>query len=74
MHYTKDYAIYALFHLPLTNAISMIKNTMIEDVKKYYVQDSNSLKNPYENLHENGKNHKKTQKYGLYFGRWGVVL
>jgi hypothetical protein len=25
---------YVLFHLPLTNAISMIRNTMIKNIKK----------------------------------------
>jgi hypothetical protein len=71
MHYTKDYAIYALFHLPLTNAISMIRNTIIEDIKKYYVQDSSGLKNLMKTYIKMAKTIKKPQKY---FGQWGVVL
>jgi hypothetical protein len=73
MHYTKDYAIYALFHLPLTNAISMIRNTMIEDIKKYYVQDSSSLKNLMKSYIKMAKTIKKTQKYTAYTLDNGVL-
>jgi hypothetical protein len=73
MHYTKDYAIYALFHLPLTNAISMIRNTMIEDIKKNYVQDSSSSKNHMKTYIKMAKIIKKTQKYMAYTLDNGVL-
>jgi hypothetical protein len=38
----------ALFRQPLANLIFMVRNTMMEDIKKYYVQDE-WFKKPYEN-------------------------
>jgi hypothetical protein len=44
----------------------MVRNTMMEDIKKYYVQDE-WFKKPYENPWRNPKIN------GLYFGQRGVI-
>jgi hypothetical protein len=34
---------------PLANVISMVRNTMMQDIKKYYIQDQ-WFREPYEKL------------------------
>jgi hypothetical protein len=52
MHYIKGkekVVVDALFHHRLANVISMVRNTMMQDIKKYYIQNQ-WFKEPYENL------------------------
>jgi hypothetical protein len=65
MHYIKGkdkFLANALSCLSLANAISMVRNTMIEDIEKYYVQDD-WFKEHYESVKKNGRTHEEIQKY-----------
>jgi hypothetical protein len=68
IHYIKgkeNFIANVLSHWPLDNAISMVRNTMIKDIKKKYVQYE-WFKEHYESLQKNGITHEKIQKYMAY--------
>jgi hypothetical protein len=68
MHYIKgkeNILANALSCWSLANAISMVRNVVIEDIQNYYVQDE-WFKENYESLKKNGRTHKKIQKYVAY--------
>jgi hypothetical protein len=68
MHYTKGKEIFltnAFSHWLLANAISMVSNTVIENIQNYYVQDE-WFKEYYESLQKNGRTHEEIQKYMAY--------
>lgn len=50
----------ALFHQPLANVIFMVRNSMMEDIRKYYVQDK-WFEVPYKNLQKRAKPMKKSK-------------
>jgi len=68
MHYIKgkeNFLANAFSHWPLANAISMVNNTVIEDIQNYYVQDE-WFKEHYESFLKNDKTHEEIQKYMAY--------
>jgi hypothetical protein len=63
----------ALFHQPLANVVFMVRNTMMEDIKRYYVQYE-WFKKPYKNLPKEDKTHEKSKSKQVVFWTKGCCM